>query len=797
MTVTIRYIGKLPMVWAQDTVLVENDTDYVQACSRFLPEGSPSFPQDIWVRSQTHVRWLEDFVGQIGLTVATRPMTAQDVLADQWNVSIPDWLTDDMVLSNGLLDLSLENQQPASFIDRILGHFFGDALSAGRLSAENLASVIKALIGERVQNVLEEYPILRQCLEDKCSQWKENSPESWIHAVCEAIPPARNQVWKWVTFRILLGSYPRKLMEYVLPPHQIQIVDALPVKGVDALPLEPSAQEEAVQQIELFFESLQAEIIDSQSFQKILGFTSGRLLREFTWIERLIKASDFSVTRQDVEQVQRRFESCPGVSTFQLTSLNKYVKPSRPKILKEYEAWSREEWIRWTVEEYMPYRTWQINNQYFDKEVEETVQQFSHWYLDAYESIHQASDVSMVHFLGKAVLDHGEPSAIIILLVDGLPLNFFELLDTALINLGFSRHALEHRFVPLPTSTMYTKPQIISGSWDIPHQDYAKILKQRAEGEWLHWEPIYVSNLKSLAAAKLSSKNPILLFNFTDCDELLHEDMEAKHMTHEEQLQYTFNRMEEVLNTLLETWKGAREQVTVLTLTDHGASRILDEERTAFESSVISRIFPDEKYRYGRIEGAEADEVPKNLWDLGFSFKRPFAKDEPVFFIPKGHNTVKGLRKLRNGYAHGGATPEEVIVPAAKYRLIKVPWKAPSARFLNLSIDPNSGKAKFYIQRLIPVELEIQNPNPQAITIHNAGIISPDADIKGSELPEIPSSGVGVLRMDCYFKKGALEADELVMEFDYKVAGEKRTKTISLSSEFRSAMSTGFNLRDL
>lgn len=797
MTVTIRHIGKLPMAWDQETVLVENDTDYVQACSRFFPEGSQVFPQEIWVRSQTHVKWLEDFVGQTGLEVTTRLMTARDVLVDRWNVSIPDWLTDDMVISNGLLDLQVEKGAKASFIDRMLVHFFGHALSARRLSGENVSWVIKAIVGEQAEGILEEYPVVQLCLEDKCRQWHANSSEPWSNAVCEAIPIARNQVWQWTTFGILLGGYPRKLLEYVLSPKQIQTVESLPKKGLDAIPMEPAAREEAVQQIDVFFESIKTEITDSQSFQKVLGFTSGHLLREFSWIEALIKAHRFSVTRQDVEQVRRQFDLCPGLSSFQLRSLTKYVKPARPRLLAEDEVWSKEEWIRWTLEEYLPYRTWQVNNQRYDKEVEETVQRFSQWYLDSYASIHQASDGSMVHFLGKALLEQKLPSAVIVLLVDGLPIHFFELLDAELQHLGFSRHALEHRFVPLPTSTFYTKPQILSGSWDIAHQEYRQILEQRAEGEWGGRTPIYVSNLKSLAAAELSSNNPVLLFNFTDCDELLHEDMEAKHMTHEEQLQFRFNRMGEVLNTLLETWQGTREQITLLILTDHGATRILDEERTAFESSVISRIFPDEKYRYASIKAEEAREVPENLWHLGFSFRPPFATNEAAFFIPKGHNTVKASTQSRAGYAHGGATPEEVIVSAAQYRLVKAPWKAPKTRFLNLSIDPQSGKAKFYIQRLIPVELEIQNPNTQEMIIHNAGVVTPDADVKGSDLPKIPSSGVGVLRLECYFKKGALEAEELVIEFDYEVAGEKRTKTVSLSSEFRSAMSTGFSLKDL
>ena len=42
-----------------------------------------------------------------------------------------------------------------------------------------------------------------------------------------------------------------------------------------------------------------------------------------------------------------------------------------------------------------------------------------------------------------------------------------------------------------------------------------------------------------------------------------------------------------------------------------------------------------------------------------------------------------------------------------------------------------------------------------------------------------------------------LEEKSLQIEIDYELAGEKRTLALTLESEFRSAMATGFNLKDL
>jgi hypothetical protein len=33
-----------------------------------------------------------------------------------------------------------------------------------------------------------------------------------------------------------------------------------------------------------------------------------------------------------------------------------------PVQIEENQSWSAREWMRWTVDEYVPYRTWQVYN---------------------------------------------------------------------------------------------------------------------------------------------------------------------------------------------------------------------------------------------------------------------------------------------------------------------------------------------------------------------------------------------------------------------------------------------------
>jgi hypothetical protein len=247
---------------------------------------------------------------------------------------------------------------------------------------------------------------------------------------------------------------------------------------------------------------------------------------------------------------------------------------------------------------------------------------------------------------------------------------------------------------------------------------------------------------------------------------------------------------------LCDRWIGQREDFNVYVTTDHGACRILDEEKHSFDSALINKLFPNEKHRFSSIDAAKAGEIPENLWVLGYKFHQPFYSDGKVYFLPKGHNTVRFPGKGR-GFLHGGATPEEVIVPTALYKAVKVAWKHPFARFLGLSLDRETGKARFYIQRVVSLEIELQNPNSSTMRIIRVSVPSPETDLKGCASPVLGPGESDVLRMDCYFQKAALQESSLMIEITYEIAGDTYTLSVPLDCQFRSAVSTGFSLKDL
>ncbi len=796
----VNYIGDLEYIPDSNSLLVEHDGQYVLACSRlaeFLRSDSRSIPI-IWVRSKNHFEWLKSFVEQTKCPAKFSSKTATTLLADKWNVKLPDWLNDDLVIESGLLSLNVAKGKASDLVTRLLAHFFGDRFQPGRLGISEVSPVIQALVDPEAEKKFNAYPILRKCLQSKCFSWAENSHEEWVKKICKILHLKPKQIWQWLSLWSGLHAYPRKLLEYVLTPEQILLVTEVPPEAVLDLPLEPAARDQLLTQIDFFFNDMAGQVRTNEDFKKLVGMVSGRLLNEFNHISAILAKNRIEPTRDDIENIKKKFESCPGVSGHRLRLLNFFVKPDRPTIPppQVIQSWSARDWINWTVNEYIPYRSWQEHQGFYDADLEQMAADFSRWYTQEYTSIHQDQGLSLVHCLRSLTHSQERKYLDIVLLVDCLPLAYIKIIEDKLLEKGFNRFDLHYRFAALPTSTAHNKPVLLSGQWLGKFSSYEAIIKQRALDDWHGRPSFYVHTLKGLQDIDPPEQGAVVVLNMIEADEILHEDMEARATTYEEELERLFIRLADSVNSLIQKWPEAHDKAQISIVTDHGACRILDEETRTFDSRIVNRLFSNEKYRFSAVDRDESQDIPKNIWDLGHKFKNPFLSESTTYFLPSGHNTVRGGGKVK-GYMHGGATPEEVIVPVARYRLFDPGWKEPLVRFLNLDLDKVTGRARFNIQRLIQLELEIQNPNSLDIEVVRAEIVAPETDLRNFDRIIVQGGAVSTFSVGCYFLKQALGQKLLEIELAYEISGAQHTLILNLECDFRSAMKTGFSLKDL
>jgi len=615
-------------------------------------------------------------------------------------------------------------------------------------------------------------------------------PSSNTQRICEALPDESTTVWQWLSAWSLLRNYPDELLERILSLDHVSFVRGIPEEGVNDIALEPNARGEALTQIDLLMRDISSQVCSSEDFRKVVGWLSGRLPEEFRHVSRLLSGGRFEPTCDDIEPVEGRFRTCPGVSRSQLKSLRHSVRPDYPTLIDASETWDADRWIQWTVDEYTPYRDWQVHNRRFDAELEKTVVRFSDWYVESYLNIQGDMDLGLAHSLSFLATGEFSNGLSIVLIVDCLPVSCASLMDSALRDVGFRRHGLRCRYAALPTTTENNKQALVWGTPEVSQNTYESLLKERSARDWGGTQTHYVPSLKALSDLKLTSDPAVVVVNYVDGDDLMHADVEARNTTYEEELSRLYFHLAETVAEFCERWPGGREDISLHLVTDHGACRVLEEETRTFDSSLINKLFDDEKHRVAHIASDQAEKIPENLWNIGYRFEPPFASTEGIHFLPKGHNTVRKSR-AKQGYKHGGVSPEEVIVPVGVYRMTAVSWKKPAIRFMNLDMVKTGDRARFYIQRIVTVEIEVQNPNSSSLRVIGLEVTGPGADIKSMKLPTVSPGSVEILRTELYFRKTALQAGSLDIKLAYEIGGEEFGLSTSLPTEFKSAMSGG------
>lgn len=792
----ISYIGGYDSELPEGALILEEDADYVKACLLLATPDADKTSLKIWIRKRYLFTWLQQYCLQIQLPCDFVEKTARLMLAEAWNVMLPNWLQDEDIISRKLLDLDVKNAHPCRFEDALLRHFLGQAFCGIRFAPENIPTMLPVLNREDAKALFDRYPMLDRCLHEQGEMWLLHAGQDWEKALIPLLVNREEGLWRDMSFYALLGAYPDKLLEYVLPLPKIILLRRIPITLLKELPLEGIAIEEAATHIDFFFKDIAPDINTGDVFRKVLQMTSGRLVLEFRLIKSILTAGRFTPAAEDIIAVREKFRQCVGLDSAELISLNYIVAPARPispgkRFLDDPSAW-----VSWTMESYIPYRYWQTKSGCHDEEIESAVRLFTDWYLRDYAVIHKNADYSLVHALHSFRNSIQTETFSLIILVDGFPVTFWTILEDALRKAGFHRHALQYRFTPLPTDTEYVKPVLFSGVWNPPPKSYEALLRERAAIDWKGKTINYLSDLKKLADFSAPIDPSIVFLNLLAGDEVLHGNPEMKGETHEEELYRLFTRVSFMISALLERWHGQKELFGLYILTDHGACFIMDNEKQTFESKTVNKLFSDEKRRFAVIEKGSADMVPENIWTLGYRFTPPFIDGEKVFFIPRGHNTVYAGRAGR-GYTHGGATPEEVIVPVGFFKAEKAAWKVPGVRFPNLRIDAATGRTIFHIQRITAIQIEMMNHNTEDIRLLRVTVLKPNTEIKGYTLPVLKKGKASTVQLDCYFNKTALGHEDLIIEWVYEIAGEEKTWEMKIAAEFRSAVTGGFSLKDL
>jgi hypothetical protein len=789
----INYIGSLSGTPPARTLLIANDADYCSASAALRGNLWEEF-DSFWVREAHHFAWLKALIEHTGLNhlhpVEFKQTTARELLAQRWSLTIPDWLTDEMILTEKLLDTDLPAGTHASVDVAFLTPLFGElGASFPRQRAGLLAEKTSATA---TQTELFGSAVKKAAWENTLQRWVDVNEPAWSRGFCARLSTSPMALWRDLTIWRLLHGYPQAEQEFALDPAAATFVRGVPIETLKGMSLNPEGRALALDQIKPFFEG-HIGALSRQKFEYLVNAVSGELKEEFVALESALARAHFKIEPADVASVARRFNQCADVGQAALASLNLFVRPPKPTPVDAASA-DAAAWTKWFHTEYLPYRWWQTQRGEADGEVEETIGKFSEWYCREFVHVHSDPALSAVQTLTQWRPSVLQDDVSLVLLVDNLPWAFWDSFERALASAGLHKHESHDCFAPLPSHTSVCKPALISGRWDATGSDYRKMLEARSTEEWGGRPVHYLAGVDQLSAMKPVTAPVVLLLNYLASDEALHADSAAAGTTHAEQLSMLYNNLSSAVGEFARRASEGGRKFGLYVITDHGATHVLDAEKQSIDAKLSQHLFADEKHRSATLSAAEAAQVPENLWELGHRFLNPFQPEGNVHFIPRGHSTVSAPSR-RPIYCHGGASPEEVIIPCGVFRLFRAVWVEPNVRFVDLKLK--EGKASFYVKRIANVMVEIQNANADECRLESVVITPAVGEIRDFSKSVVSAKSVGQTTVSLYFAPGAAAVPVLTFEFNFRLAQEMLVRHVELPVLISSAAAVGTDLTSL
>lgn len=749
----------------QDGVLaVANIGDYVPACialRRALREQTT--PLEIRVHDPTVASWLSSLAESYGEhRIVLRRYTAQQALKERWNIQVPASLLDRDILQSRLLDEQITAREGQSLDDALLEHFYSDVLTYPTFPAEQLAPLLNAYNPDEWKSN-ERRPLVVRAYHARLDQWQRRETSESRRQLITQLRQAPSELRNRFAAYKILRSYPETLAEKVLSEDaglfRRAKVDSeqLSVSGIDL-----NATETA---IGYYLESVRSNISNAADVVTLLDLVSGHLLIEFNAIERIIRDHADWITPDLLRRIEQRFRPIrDGIGT-RLASMRQLIAPVRPG--QPDTAWSVEEWLSWVRDAYMPYYRWLDARRQIDETVAGYAETFANWY---YNHFIELKNASAQHFAFNALYQERErikDSGVVSLIV---LLDNFNYLHFNELRRMFNQHdyaMLDDRpmFSLIPTATEISKAGIVAGfgdQTDIQKPQYASLIAQ----EWgrilqpAHKTVAYLANLGELQSLA-ERAHDLYFLNYLPVDKALHDDAKE---TGQDHTTVVLGHLQQLVTSIVEFSRRFQieRRLIVYVISDHGSTRIGQEVINVLDQEFYKGLALDKHHRYIPISDKKFAELPQMVEQQCYVVDKGRFKTNEHYLAARGY--YRFLKTTEDFYVHGGLTPEEVVVPFARFELKPLSVTAPT---LHLS----STQFRYAVRSF--VEIEIGNPN--VYSLENIGVKLRGVDSEEQGIDILGSKQTQVVRLPTVFKKepGTSNTREIVVRVRYECQGRE------------------------
>lgn len=739
--------------------VVESVAGYVRAYAVLQRAVNSSQTVELVVRDRSCARWLERAAAKYGAQKAqVVNHDARVATAQAWGVAIPASYTDADIAHDRLWEYAPSVFPDDGFENVLLRTFYGEVFLSAHLAVSGLGLVAEAYDLERWRQN-EQMRCVATAYKRRMDQWQRNAHPGAQARLAKLIATDIGAARLLLQQFLLLQSYPEEVARRVIGERFDDLKQLQP--GLAGLSVEEDARASVIPHVAVYLDEAGAMVATIADIDGFLGRMSGLLDIELNQTRTVLERLAPQLDEKTVSKVQERFAALLPERRPDVDRLRDLVGPPFPSAPEGFT--SEQDWVRWAVDEYLPYRFWSDRTGQSSDALADLGCAFQDWLYSSYQSIRSSSRLALhnaLHRVRDAV--SGPEKWLLVIVADNLGVRYLPLLLRALNRRGFAKTFCEYAIAALPTETGVAKKCLLGDSGSqaaVAAVEYADLVK-RWQGVFWDRPVHYAADLSKLDSVEAGAPSTIFL-NYLVLDEALHKDDAPSGRTHEETIGYYCDGLAGAVRKWADS-RGIAHDLEIAVVADHGSVFLDGSEANPVDTSFLKDYAEDRHHRFVRLSDAELSEFPESLQQQCYMFARHQHELADTYAVARANFTFsKGAGR---GFAHGGLSAEEVIVPVAVLRLALSQMEMPRLSLVSKVFrHENPEDIKFELTNPSPYELE-----DVVCELRAEGLVTQTAF-----LPAVRASEVAAFSVQGKFRKTGQPVDRLMVACSFQLGGQR------------------------
>lgn len=788
------YIDKTKKFNPKDAIIFEDENSYFDVIQRVFESLKAAADLSVVTRSQS----LNDLIKSLFSPYAkieiieSKEITFQTLLSLKWNISGFDVVPSDKEIQHQkLLEYDLYNDQSETFSYTIISNFVSPYLAGSSIQAKSFGSLLNDLIKYKFESA--NLPqIIRKVLNFKYLEL--SNLKIYDEEFLDMLFNNPSALYENACLYLLIKDYPAPFKIKLQEPKWNNFLNTYNLKDLDISHFISTSThfQHFKDELDIYLSGLKSEL-NADLIVKLVGSVSGLLIEEFDFFIAAFKSDGQLINKDLINKIETKFTKLGPENLDQLTSILDNIKPSfdLPLFNSKQEI---EQILSDAVKFYYPCKIWADNTGSIDNKIIDWGFQFSEFILSQYEKISYHYDFFIHRFIHNNLQQIKESDLAIILIVDNLNYKYFRFLQEEFNKFNI---ILPVEPVPylslLPTTTSVGKFAIISGKRDkidSSQTNYEPLIKNT----WQSYFPDHSLHYFHADLAKIATHNfkgkEIIFINYLGIDEGLHSSPKKTLIDHKENVRLNLNKLSSLLNQFIKR-NRLDDSAKIFFVSDHGSSQIPNAYPNPIKDLNFATLIPDaeirEDHRFIKVQKKDFEQLKSNvnIANAIYCIDDKVSGDGNNYVIAKGYGKFKNAAS--DAYVHGGATPEELIIPAGYFMYQKTKFK---------DLIVQLPKAEYRYMALETFSFRLANPNDKMIEKIQIEIFENETPkVKLYENEDIPSKGE--LEIETKFKLNKKDKSLIRVNITYVIEGTSTNIEKEFQVKIKSMVETSIDMDKL